>query len=72
MFRKPLLQMSELYSTGLLQCAGGEPAHPVVMHAQRLGYLSMLSYAGLHVFSSLLNAFFYVHGVDIIVATVLL
>lgn len=61
MFGKPLLQMRELDSARLLQRSRGEPAHPVVVHAKRLGDLPMLPNTGLHIFSGLFNAFFYAH-----------
>lgn len=65
---QPGLKMSEFYSSRFLKGTAGEPAHPVVMDAKRLGNLAMLSHPLTDRFPSLFDTLFYAHGVDIKVA----
>jgi hypothetical protein len=61
MLSQPVFQIRELDSARLCQDAGREPAHPVVMDAKGLGYLTVLPYSAFYRLSGSLNAFFYRH-----------
>lgn len=53
---QPFFQVRELDRTRLLQCARGEPPHPVVVDAQRGRYRPVLPDTGFDRFPRLLNA----------------
>jgi hypothetical protein len=66
---QPFLKMRELNSTRLHELPAGKAAHPVVMNPERLGYGPVLPYSIGDLVPSLLDAFFYGHGVDTKVVT---
>lgn len=41
---EPFLKVGELHRAGLLECTGGESAHPVVMHTEGCGDGPVLPY----------------------------
>ena len=61
MFSQPILKVRKLDGTRLCQEPGGESAHPVVMDAKSLSYLTVLPYSAFYRPSGSLNAFFYRH-----------
>lgn len=61
MLSQPFLKVGELDRPRLGQDARREPAHPVVMDAKGLGYLTVLPYSAFYRLSGSLNAFFYRH-----------
>lgn len=61
MLSQPLFQVCELDGPRLLQGARGEPAHPVVVYAKGLGYLTVPTGRLIDRFSGFRDAFFDIH-----------
>lgn len=66
---QPFLKVGELYRPGLHELPAGKAADPVVMDPQGQGYGAVLPYPFGDLFSGLLDAFFYRHGLDTKVVT---
>lgn len=66
MFSQPLLDMSELNRPRFLQSTRSESAHPVVMHTQGRGYLTMPANGLFDRFPSLFDSFFNIHAFSVL------